>query len=66
MRDSEESEPPEPRETRTQLQKAYLIRCLGSGRRHYFILEDVATRKRQRFDSLKALLAHLKEILPSE
>ena len=66
MRDSTESEPPDPLETGTQLQSAYLVRCLGKGEKHYFILEDVATRKRRRFESSKALLMHLKEILPSE
>jgi hypothetical protein len=50
----------------TQLPPAYLICPLNDGRTQYFILEDVATRERQRFDSSMALLAHLKEILLTE
>ncbi len=61
-----EPEPSKTFETRTQLQSAYLIRCLNEGRNQYFILEDVETRERQRFDSSVALLAHLNEIFLTE
>ena len=38
-----------------RLQVAFLVRFLSDGRGQQFILEDVATRKRQRFDDLAAL-----------
>lgn len=45
--------------TQQRLQAAFLVRCLSDGRTQQFILEDVATRKRQRFDDLAALQAWL-------
>ena len=42
-------EPPKHIVPQKLLKSSYLIRCLNDGRNQYFILEDVATRKRQRF-----------------
>lgn len=48
--------------TQKKLYAAYLIRCFNDGRQQAFILEDVATREREPFDSQEALLARLKEL----
>ena len=44
------------------LRRAILIRILKDGRGRYFILEDVATSERRRFDSVEALLVWLREV----
>ncbi|MFN2279942.1 MAG: hypothetical protein ACK2UR_20175 [Candidatus Promineifilaceae bacterium] len=44
---------------------AVLIRCFDEGKGGYFILEDVATRKRQRFEGIEPLLAELEGLLRS-
>jgi len=62
MRDSTESERPEPIVSQVQLQSAYLIRFLSSEQRQRFILEDVSARKRRQFEDLQALLVHLQEV----
>ena len=49
-------------QTGQRLQSAFLVRYLTDGQRQQFILEDVATRQRRRFDSLAALQAWLQEI----
>jgi hypothetical protein len=58
-------EPPEHIVAQNRLQMAVLIRCFDEGKGGYFILEDVATRKRQRFEGIEPLLAELEGQLRS-
>jgi hypothetical protein len=54
-----------PREhivAQNRLQLAYLIRVIKDTSGVYFIVEDVATRRRQRFESIEALLARLETL----
>jgi hypothetical protein len=46
-----------------QLFAAFLVRCYCQGERWYFLLENVATRERQRFESFAALCSYLQECL---
>jgi hypothetical protein len=50
-------ERPEP------LSAAFLIRCWREGERWRFVVENVATRKRQGFDSLEALFDFIRDSL---
>ncbi len=45
-----------------RLHSAFLVRYLTDGQTQQFILEDVATRQRRRFDSLAALQAWLQDL----
>jgi hypothetical protein len=56
-------EPPEHIVAQNRLHLAILIRCFNGGEGGYFILEDVATRRRQRFESVEALLSGLEALL---
>lgn len=58
-----EQNPPEHIVAQNRLQRAFLIRCIHEGVGGYFILEDVISRKRTRFDSVEALLARLELLL---
>jgi hypothetical protein len=63
MSDTGVPEPPEPIIAQMRLQSAFLLRCLSDGSEQQFILEEVASRKRERFDGLEAMLARLQELL---
>ena len=60
-----DQDPPKHIVAQNRLHLAFLIRCLSDGERGYFILEDVATRRQQRFDSAEALLARLAMLVNS-
>jgi len=60
-----DQEPPEHIVAQNRLQMAFLIRCFDEGADGYFILENVTTRKRQRFEGIEALLAQLEALLRS-
>lgn len=49
-------------QTGQRLQSAFLVRYLTDGQTQQFILEDVATRQRRRFESLAALQAWLQDL----
>lgn len=55
--------PPKHIVAQNQLHMAFLIRCLKVCEGDAFILEDVATRERQRFESAEALLSRLERLL---
>ena len=62
MNNRADKEPPGHIVAHNNLRLAILIRFLNDGRDQYFILEDVATRRRQRFESAEALLAQLERL----
>lgn len=45
------------------LYAAFLVRCRHSGEQWYFLLENVSTRERRRFESLAALVRYMQAFL---